>query len=222
MAIIAQDSFTEASTINLSSHTANVGGTWTAALAGGVVNVIGGSNIIEDGNTSNGNRYNLTTSVGAGPIEVTVTFVVTSVSANVFPGIGVRRSTASSANGYEFRYDFINNQWILGDATNTSTFAETWDGTSRIFKVHAEDNLVIGYVNGVEKCRLTTNVNSGNTFAGIIMGNFSGTGGATIQGSSFEVDSAASLINKVDNIVSAPTGNKMIISNNLLNPLVIS
>jgi len=193
MTLIAHDTFVEASTIDLSSHTADVGGGWTAS--GGTIQVIAGAEVAEDQNSANGNRYNLTTSVGSGPIDVSIGLAVPSINANVFPGIGVRRSTASAANGYEFQYDFLNNQWKLSDGgvSTTATFPEAWDGTLRTFKVHAENGLVIGYVNGVEKCRLTSNVNPGSTFAGFLLGNFSGTA-FRMQASNFEVDSVASLL----------------------------
>jgi hypothetical protein len=190
MSILAKDTFVEASTIDLSAHTADVGGGWTAAA--GAIQVIAGTGLAEDQNSSSGNRYNLTTGLGSGvPIEVSLNVTVTDLSTQ-FPGIAARRtSAASGGTGYEFRY--LSGQWNLTDQTTTVVLTEAWDGSLRTLKLHVEDNLVIGYVNGVEKCRMTNNVWPAGTFAGLLLANFSGTE-FQLSAANFEVDSVASLL----------------------------
>jgi hypothetical protein len=189
MSILAQDTFVEASTIDLSAHTADIGGGWTDA--GGTVQVISGIGLIGDANASSGNRYNMTTGITPQPIEVKCT-MSSSDSLNTFPGVAARRSTAASTSGgYEFTY--LAGVWHISDSTNAVNLTEAWDGSAGEFKLHVEDGLAIGYFNGVEKVRLTTNLWPTGAFAGVVLGNFTGTE-FKIQGANFEVDSVASLL----------------------------
>lgn len=180
---IANDTFVEASDTALQSHTptgTDAGAGWSAVSGAALVR--GATDDVIDNNVSNGNRYRMTTDLGSGAMIVQADFTSSGAAGNFLaPGVLFRMNSAGTQYGY-FDYDFslgANGQYSLYDGTTTVFLDEVWGGGTKTFQVVVSYTTVTGYVNGVQKLQITSNVNPTNQFAGIQLLNF--TGGATGQ-----------------------------------------
>lgn len=174
---IANDTFVEGVDTALESHTPtgpNAGAGWVA-LGSGAATVRAVTDDAAEANAANGNRFRMTTDLGTSQMDVSGDFTAPS-AANIFPGVLFRIKSDFTSWG-EFIYE--DGQWKISDGTTTVTLTEAWPGGTVLMFAEIRTNIFKGKVNGVTKVTLNSDLLNTNTFAGIILGNF--TSGATGQ-----------------------------------------
>jgi hypothetical protein len=190
MALIVNDTFTEASDTGIASHTADTGGGW--GIVSGSATVRGGLGYISEGNSGADNRPRLSTGLSGSPAVYTATLVVSEVVGGMGSKlVGIRaRIVDASAGGVNtyFAYDGFNSQFNLTDGSTNNASVEAWTGNNTTLALVVTATTLKGYVNGVLKCSLNSTVGAGNNFIGLEINNFAGGGTDTIRITSFQVD----------------------------------
>ena len=179
---VANDTFTQASNVTLASHIptgAGAGTSWVAQIAG--ANVTNRSTgVIADSTGSNGNRYKMNNNLGSSQMDVQADFTSSGSSGSfVFFGLLARLPASTGTSTIEGSYDHAvaGGSWVIGDGTSSASTAEAWPGGTVNMKLEIRTGVARLYANGVLKVTLNTNLFSGNNYAGIFLGNFSGTSG---------------------------------------------
>jgi len=172
MAIVFSDTFTEASgTPNLNTHTPDVGSGWAAAS--GTINIDSTNDRCDDGNVSNGNRYNISSSLGITAYDVQGDFRNATGGTFVFIGPRGRQTSSTATGALEFLYDW----GAAGGSFNLAAAqsVEAWTGSPTTMRLAIRAGTATGFANGVSKVTTTSDPNpSTGYFAGILLGNFDG------------------------------------------------
>jgi hypothetical protein len=174
---IAGDTFVEGTDTALSAHTPtgpNAGAGWSIDGADPTV-LAATDNVADEG----AGRANMTTDLGDDEMDVSVELTNATAADGNAVLYGPRgRCTADPADViYEAYYNWITNEWTLDDglAPASDTAAEAWPGGTVTMLLQIRNSDVRLFVNGTEKCSLTTNSGAGNTRSGLLFGAFSGT-----------------------------------------------
>lgn len=169
----ANDDFTDVNGTALTSHTpsgSGAAGTWNLLIAGGTAQIQ--SNHVEEINNGNGNRFRNTADLGFDEMDVQADF--TQVTGTPFVGVMGRIPSVANSTAYECQYDFTTGQVSLSDGTNSNTGTIAWPGNPATIKLVLRAGNVQCQLNGTTRASLTSNLFTGNTRAGIILGNFDG------------------------------------------------
>lgn len=179
----ANDTFVESGgDVDLSAHTptgANPGTSWVVhGGAGPDIDVIASTDLCQEANYGNGNRYRMTDDLGSDDITVQADFTFEVINWCA-PGVLAKMPTDGGAS-VEFTFDQGDGGggkgFYLSDGTVSDSSLEAWPGGTRTLKIVVNGTDIRGYDNGVEKCQITSSLFEGNTRAGIILLNFDGQG----------------------------------------------
>jgi hypothetical protein len=156
MPTFLDDTFTEGSTINLSAHTPEVGGAWTAL--GGTMNVSGGNGYCLGSSASSSASYNN----GATPPSADY-YVEIQISRVFAPGnsilTGMRGRYVDGSNFYEAYYNQAATRWemycaatLLGTYSVALSAVEASPDTVKLEMIGTSIKL---YINGVQRISVT-------------------------------------------------------------------
>lgn len=174
----ANDDFTDTNGTNLTAHTptgSGAAGTWECLIASCGAQIQ--TNKAEDTNFGNGNRFRNTTNLGFDEMDVQADFT------NIAPGSGFagvlgRLPTTANSTAYQCDYEFGAGAYNLDDGTSSNGTTEAWPGGTVTLKLSIRNGNVTCLANGVVKGTLTSNLFTGQTRAGLLLGNFDGAGPA--------------------------------------------
>lgn len=176
----ANDTFTQASNVNLASHVPtgpNAGTGWVVQVAGGNITNLS-TGVITDSSAFNGNRYKMNNDLGSDEMDIQADFTSSGTPGSfVFFGLIGRLPSGTGSSAIEGYYDHGLNQWILEDGTISASLNEAWPGGTVTMKLEVRSGTARLYANGILKVTLNTNKFAGQNYGGIFLGNFSGTAG---------------------------------------------
>ena len=179
---VANDDFTQGSNVTLVSHTPTgpgAGNGWIVQISGGNITDLS-TGKITDSSGSNGNRYKMSNNLGSDQMNIQADFTSAGSSGSpVFFGLIGRLSSATGSSAIEGHYDHSvsGGSWIIGDGTTSASLAQAWPGGTVTMKLEVRSGVSNLYANGVLKVTLNTNKCTGQNYAGIFLGNFSGGAG---------------------------------------------
>lgn len=171
---IAADTFVEATDTDILSHTPtgpNAGAGWELGAASGSAIIDATDDKVIDTNGSNGNRFRMTTNLGSAQMDVQGDFTKIDTALR-FNGFLIR--ITASGLGAEFTHD--QGRWIFYDGTSETTVTEDWPGGVVTMRAVIRTNNWVGKANGTTRITLASDVFNTQTYAGILLGNFTGTG----------------------------------------------
>jgi len=177
---VASDNFTQASDVELSTHTPtgpNSGSGWVVQILNGVITNKSTGNIIDD-KSGNGNRYKMNDNLDGDQMDVQADFTSTGTKDSpVFFGLMGRLPYATGTTGIEGYYDHGVNggSWVISDGTNpASTTTGSLPAAPFTIKLEIRTGVSKLYVNGDLKVTRNTNKFPGQNYAGIMLGNWTG------------------------------------------------
>lgn len=190
------DTFVESTDKALTSHTptgANAGTSWVVQTGSGSATVRASTDDVSETNAGEGNRFRLSDDLGSDAQDVQGNVSVGGGSGDfIFPGIMARLPTGAGTTGIEFTYNQSNGVFELSDGTTSATATAAKPTAGALWRLLIDGSgVMIGYVGGTEVVRLTSNLKSGNTRAGFMLGNFSGTSGQNVV-DNFQASSVSS------------------------------
>lgn len=192
--LVVSDTFTEASNVNITSHTPDLGTSYVMLGGVGTLLIDAALDKLVDNNASNGNRAIEQTAISTTDMDVECSFE-RRTSDNSFPGLIARydgtdrvEATFDTSIGTNGSYRLFNSE-TAEVFLYALTAPEAWaiaSGDVRRMRLSVRGTIAELFIDGVSKVFGTAPNNVTGTKAGLLLGNFSGVAQA-LQAEDFAV-----------------------------------